>query len=231
MHTAPAPAPRLTRIDMLAGIGFIVFFLGGVVSSSPPGNNASNAKWIANYTGSSNQWSHLVTGIFLILAALCLMTFLTGMWQRISSTRPAGTTSPLPLVAAGVATTCMAFGGLLMAYIAGSELDGKYPLPSADLLRFSNGLGFIVTGIPGMAATALCIAVLAGQARRAEVFGPKMAIFTWIVAAVLLVSFLFLPIAGLMAWIVVCILSARRASPRLPVSQPNVHAAAVAGEL
>ena len=139
----------------------------------------------------------------------------------------------LPLVAAGVATTCMAFGGLLMAYIAGSELDGKYPLPTADLLRLSNGLGFIVTGIPGMAAAALCIAVLAGQARRAEVFGPKMAIFTWIVAAALLFSFLFLPIAGLMAWIVVCILSARRANPRLPVSQPTVHAAAVAvaGEL
>ena len=73
--------------------------------------------------------------------------------------------------------------------------------------------------------------MLAGQARRAEVFGPKMAIFTWIVAAVLLFSFLFLPIAGLMAWIVVSIVSARRVSPRLPVSQPNVHAAAVAGEL
>jgi hypothetical protein len=82
----------------------------------------------------------------------------------------------------------MAFGGVLMAYIAGSELSGSYPLPSVDLLRFSNGFGFIVTGIPGMAATALCIAVLAGQARRAGVFGPKMAAFSWLVAAVLLLS-------------------------------------------
>jgi hypothetical protein len=220
---------RLTRTDVLAGIGFIVFFIGGVISSNPPGNNASNATWAANYTGSSNDWTHVLTGIFLILAALCLMTFLTGMWQRVSSARPAGATSPLPLVAAGVAATCMAFGGILMAYIAGSELSGTYPLPSADLLRLSNGLGFIVTGVPGMAAVALCIAVLAGQARHAQVFGPRMAIFTWIVAAVLLLSFLFLPILALMAWIVACIISARRTNSQQPAGEPGIHAAAVAG--
>jgi hypothetical protein len=223
--------PRLTRTDMLAGIGFIVFFVGGVASSSPPGNNASNAQWIANYTGNGNLWSHVLTGIFLILAALSLMAFLTGMWQRISSARPAGTTSPLPLVAAGVAAACMALGGILMAYIAGSELSGRYPLPSVDLLRFSNDLGFIVTGIPGMAATALCIAVLAVQARRAELFGPKMAMFTWIVAAVLLLGFLFVPIAALMVWIVVCILGARRAPSVHTVSQPDRRTAALTSEL
>ena len=216
------PDRRLPRTDMLAGIGFIVFFIGGVVSSNPPGNNASDAKWVANYTGSSNQWPHVLTGIFLILAALCLMTFLTGMWHRVSSARPAGTTSPLPLVAAGVAASFIGLGGILMAYIAGSELSGKYPLPSADLLRLSNGLGFSVTGIPGMAAVALCIAVLAGQARRAQVFGPKMAVFTWIVAAVLLLSFLFLPILALMLWIVVCIVSARRTNSQQPIGKPSI---------
>jgi hypothetical protein len=37
-----------------------------------------------------------------------------------------------------------------------------------------------------------------------------MAIFTWIVAAVLLLSFLFAPILALIAWIVVYIINARR---------------------
>jgi hypothetical protein len=227
----PTPsAARLTRADTLAGIGVIVFFLGGVASSSPPGNNASNAQWVANFTGSGNLWSHVLSGVFLILAALCLMTFLTGMWQRISSARPAGTTSPLPLVAAGAAATLMAVGGILMAYIAGSELIGTYPLPSADLLRLTNGLGFIVTGIPGMAAAALCITVLAVQARRAGLFGQRMAVFTWIVAAVLLLSFLFIPVLALMVWIVVAIITARRQQLPLPVPQPGQHAAALSGE-
>jgi len=220
-------ARRLTRTDVLAGTGFIVAFIGGVVSSSPPDNNASNAKWVANYTGSGNQWTHVLSGVFLIIAAICLMTFLTGMWHRIASVRPAGSTSPLPLVAAGVAAACMAFGGVLMAYISGSELTGKYPLPSADLLRLSNGLGFIVTGIPGMAAVALCITVLAVQARRTAVFGPKMAVFSWIVAAVLLLSFLFLPIVALMVWIVACLVSARRTGSQQPADQPGLPAEAV----
>ena len=204
------PTPPLTRNTTLTGIGFIVFFIASVVSSNPPSNNASDAKWIANYTGTSNQVSHLTTGIALILAALSLMTFLTGTWQRISNARPVGATSPVPLLAAGVATTCIAIGGTLMAYVSGSQLGGKYPLPSADLLRLSNGLGFILTGIPGMAATALCLAVLAYQGRTAAVFGRKMAIFTWIVAAMLLLSFLFAPILALIAWIIVSIINARR---------------------
>ena len=227
-----SPTQPLARATTLTGIGFIVFFVASVVSSNPPSNNASDAKWIANYTGHSNQISHLTTGICLILAALSLMTFLTGMWQRISNARPAATTSPLPLIAAGVATTCIATGGTLMAYISGSELSSKYPLPSADLLRLLNGLGFILTGIPGMAATALCLAVLAYQARTAAVFGRKMAIFTWIVAAVLLLSFLFAPILALMAWIVACIINARRTShahtghPGNPDRQPAVRTSA-----
>jgi len=217
-------AARLTRADTLAGIGFIVFFLGGAVASSPPADSAPNAQWVANYTGNGHLWSHVLSGVFLILAALCLMAFLTGMWQRVSSARPAGTTSPLPLVAAGVTATLMAFGGTLMAYIAGSELSGSYPLPSADLLRLSNGLGFLVTGIPGMAATALCITVLAVQARRAGLFGQRMAVFTWIVAVVLLLSYLFIPILALMAWIVVAIVAARRPSQPSPVNRPGQHA-------
>jgi hypothetical protein len=217
-------AARLTRADMFAGIGFIVFFLGGAVSSSPPADGASNAQWVANYTGNGNLYSHVLSGVFLILAALCLMAFLTGMWQRVSSARPAGTTSPLPLVAAGVTAALMSLGGILMAYIAGSELSGSYPLPSADLLRLSNGLGFLITGIPGMAATALCITVLAVQARRAGLFGQRMAVFTWIVAAVLLLSYLFIPILALMAWIVVTIIAARRPSQPSSVTQHGQHA-------
>jgi hypothetical protein len=208
---AAMPTVRpLTRGDTIAGIGFIVFFLGGVASSSPPDSSASDAKWIANYTGSANNWGHVLSGIFLILAALSLAAFITGMWRRISSARPTGATSPLPLVTVGIASTLMAFGGILMAYIAGSELGGKYPLPSADLLRFSNGFGFLVTGIPGMAAVAFCIAVLAAQARSAGIFGPGLAIFSWIVAAVLLLSFLFLPIGALFVWIIVCMITGRR---------------------
>jgi hypothetical protein len=76
----------------------------------------------------------------------------------------------------------------------------------------------------------LTVAVLAGQARRADVFGPKMAVFTWIVAAVLLLSYLFVPIVALMVWIVVCVIGARRAPAAHTVSQPDQRAAALTSE-
>ena len=64
-----------------------------------------------------------------------------------------------------------------------------------------------------MAAVALCIGVLAAQARSAGVFGPRLAIFSWIVAAILLLSYLFLPIAALFVWIIVCLVASRRNAP------------------
>jgi hypothetical protein len=57
-----------------------------------------------------------------------------------------------------------------------------------------------------------------------------MAIFTWLVAAVLLLSYLFLPIVALMIWIVVCLIGARRAPAAHTVSQPDQRAAALTGD-
>jgi hypothetical protein len=68
------------------------------------------------------------------------------------------------------------------------------------------------------------------QARRAGLFGQRMAVFTWIVAAVLLLSYLFIPIVALMVWIVVAIITARRQPLPHPASQPGQHAAALSGE-
>lgn len=227
----PIAPTRLGRTDVLAGVGFIVFFVAGVISSSPPSDNASDATWIASYTSTGHDWSHVASGVFLILAGLSLMGFLVGMWRYLNGAHQAGLSaaSPLPLVAAGVAATCMATGGILMGYVPGSELLGSYPLPSVDLLRMSNDLGFVLTGVPGMIATALCLAVLAAQGRAAGVFGAKMAAFTRIVAVVLLLGFLFLPIVALLVWVVVCLVGARRATRDVLTSAGEAPARAPGG--
>ena len=43
----------------------------------------------------------------------------------------------------------MGAGGMVMGYISGGEIVGNYPLPSADLLRMSNDLGFALAGVAG----------------------------------------------------------------------------------
>lgn len=191
-------APPRTRLGALAGPAFAVFFLGSVVVSAPPADNASDASWIANYSGHGHQIQHTATGILLVLAALSLMTFLTTFWRRIASARPG--TSPLPLVAAGTAAAGIAAGGVLMASVSASELFGSYPLPGADVLRLANDVGFGLVALGGMWAAGLAVAVLCFQGRQAGVLGPRLAVSGQIAAGLLVLSLLFLPVIPLLAW-------------------------------
>jgi hypothetical protein len=209
MSTIAAPIARTSsreaweRRGPWSAIAFVVFFLAGVLVSNPPSDSAPDARWIANYASSGKQASHLATGVLLVLSALCLAGFLTHLWTRIARTRPAQTLSPLPIVAAGIAATCMAVGGALMGVVGGDSLLGSTPLPNADLLRFCNDLGFVMVGVPGMLAAALSIAGLALQAHTAGIFGTRMRAFSLVVAVILLASVEFIPIAALLVWMLV----------------------------
>lgn len=192
----------IARWAPLTGIAFVICFLGSVVASSPPSDKASNQAWVANYTGSAHVVQHVTTGVLLILAALSLMSFLSIMWTRIAGAQEPGTTSPVPLVAAGVASACIAVGGVLMGAVAATIADTGHAV-DADLLRFGNDIGFVMVGLPGMLATALSVACLSVQGRRAGLLGRNMTGFGLIVALVLLAGMAFIPIAVLLIWLVV----------------------------
>jgi hypothetical protein len=90
---------------------------------------------------------------------------------------------------------------MVMGYISGGEIIGKYPLPGADLLRTSNDLGFALAGIAGSWAAAVAVATLSIQGHTAGVFGTKMRAAGIITAVALLLSMLFVPIVLLFAWV------------------------------
>ena len=95
----------------------------------------------------------------------------------------------------------MGAGGMVMAYISGGELVGHYPLPSAELLRMSNDLGFALAGVAGSLAAAVAVATLSVQGYAAGVFGAKMRAFGIIAAVLLLLAIFFAPIILLLAWV------------------------------
>jgi hypothetical protein len=187
----------LKRAVPLSGIAFVVFFLGSVVASSPPKDSASDRTWIANYATNAKHTGHIVTGVLLVLAALSLMVFLTHLWTTIAAARAPQQISPLPLVAAGMSAACIAVGGILMGAIT------FRPVPSADVLRLGNDVGFAMVGLAGMIAAALSVACLGVQARAAGVFSVRMTRFTLVVGVLLLASFAFVPIAGLLLWLII----------------------------
>lgn len=198
-------ASTWARRTPLTGIGFVVFFIASVVVSAPPADNVPDSTWIANYGTHSEQLRHIATGYCLVFAGLCLASFLTHLWTRISAARAPERISPLPLVAAGAAAACTAVGGVLMAGIAGSLLFGSAPMPGAELLRFGNDVGFAMVGVAGMLAAALSIACLSVQAHAAGIFGKRMLRFSIAVAAVLLAAVAFVPILALLVWLIVAV--------------------------
>ena len=198
--TSPA-----TRWAPLTGIAVVVFFLAGVAASSPPGDGASAASWVASYTGGGNKFSHEASGVLLVLTALSLMCFLAVVWSRIGRLRPGGDHSMMPLLAAGVSAACIAVGGALMG--SGSTVTTSFAGASAPaaatLARFCNDAGFVMVGLPGMLAAALSVAGLSVQAYRAGLFGRRMQVFGIVVAVILIGSLEFLPVLALLLWLVV----------------------------
>lgn len=216
-----ARSSSIRRWEPYAGIAYVVFFAASTMVSSPPADNASDAKWIAAYASHSKQVGHLLTAFLLLLAGLALMTFLVALWRRIadaSSSEP----SRLPLAAAAAAAALIGAGGIVMGYISGGELLRSYPLPSVEMLRMSNDLGFALAGVGGSWAAGVAVATLSIQGKAAGIFGPRMRAAGIATAVALLVSILFVPIIALLAWVLVAAImwirrpTERRSTATLP---------------
>lgn len=214
-HVTRAANPaRYARWTPLSGIAFVVFFVAGIVASSPPSDTAPNAKWVASYTGHGNQLGHVLTGVFLVLAGLSFVSFVSVLWTRISEASRPAVVNPLPLVAAGVAAACIGAGGVLMAAAAGASLTGSAPVPGPDLLRFSDAGGFTMVGVAGMLAAALTVVCVSVQARAAGIFGRRLTILGFVASVVLLASVFFIPIVALLVWMVAASVALLRAPAR-----------------
>ena len=195
------PSSPVRRWEPYAGVAYVVFFVASVMVSNPPADSASDSTWTSRYTGRSEQAGHLATALLLLLAGLALMTFLVALWRRIAEVHPAGSPSRLPIAAAATTAALMGAGGMVMGYVSGGEIMGSYPLPSADLLRMSNDLGFALAGVAGSWAAAVAVATLSVQGHAAGVFGSRMRAAGLVTALLLLLSMLFLPILALLIWV------------------------------
>jgi hypothetical protein len=203
-----------SRWEATSGLAFVVFFLGSVAVSNPPADNAPDSRWIASYTGHGNQAGHLATGLLLVLAGLSLLAFLTGIWRRMAGADGTRSLNPLPIVVAAVSAACIAAGGIAMGAVSGAELTGSHPLPGADVLRFSNDLGFALAGVAGMLAAGLSVAGLSIQGYRLGLIGRKARFSGIAVGVILLASIAFFPIIALLIWVVVtAIQSLRQRAP------------------
>jgi hypothetical protein len=184
-----------------------------------PGDGASNLEWQKVYSNSGNQILFVVSGFMLVVASLCLLSFVTSLWSRIAAARRPQATSPLPLAATGLATAAIALGAVLAATVPGTMIfrahlaAGQLRLPSADILRLTAAAFFAFVSVAGMFGVALAIAGLGVQARSAGLFGRRFATTSIVVAIITLFSFGYYPMIAPMLWfLIVSIMLLRRNS-------------------
>ncbi len=205
------------RWEPATGIAFVVFFVAGFLTTPSPTDNDSNLTWLNYFNSSGNQIKTLVSGFMFVLAAVCLVTFVTSLWSKIAEARRPQLTSPLPLVGAGLAAAGIALGGVLEAAVSGGMIFGQLRLPPADILRFANDASFPAIVVAGMFGTALAIAGIGFQAANAGLFGPRFTVVSVIAAVITVFSFGFFPLVAPLLWfLVVSIMLLRRKTPDAP---------------
>lgn len=198
---AAAPA-GLSRWAPLTGVGFVVLFFFAFFINNTPDSNATDKKWLDYYASSGNRAGLLVSAFLFVLAALCLVSFLSVLWGRIGA-RQGGPLNPLPLVATGISATCIALGGALNAIVAGNMIFGSLPEPNAGILRVLDGIGYPVIVVAGMFALALAIVGFSFQARRAGLFGGGLRTLGVIFGVLTLASVFFFPLIFPLVWCLV----------------------------
>jgi hypothetical protein len=182
------------------GLAFVALFVVGSFLDSTPNSNASLLKWYQWFSSSGHQIQLVVMAFLLVLSALCLIGFFAGLLARVASREERSRRSPVALVAAGVAAAAIAVGGVLGAGVAGAMIFGKMPEPSAQILRFSDQLGYPVVVVAGMIALALAVVITALRAKVTGLFGTALTIFSLVAALAALFSFAFFPLIIVCIW-------------------------------
>lgn len=191
------------RWEPWAGFGFaVLYFFGMAALPNTPDDKASDSKWLAFYAADGHRATLILSAFVLVLAGLCLLSFVTGIWTRVRSTRPEAL-NPLPVAAAAVSAACIGLAGVINATVAGAMVFGDGPEPPASVLRFSSDMSFPMAAVGGMIAAALAVATLSAQARRAGIFGSRLAIFSYVMAVISLASFVWIPQAAMLLWCIV----------------------------
>jgi hypothetical protein len=200
MEQARRDQPRTwRRWEPLTGVGFIALFVAGLVINNSPSPDESNATWHNYFADKGHQALITIDGFMLVASGICLLAFLTTIWQRIGARRGAAP-SPLPVVGAGVAATAIMIGGVVQAAVTGSMIFGNLPEPGPDVLRLAPDIGYPVIMVAAMPAAALSIVALSVQAYAAGLFGRRLLVLGEVVAVGLLASVLFVPMVLLPVW-------------------------------
>ena len=190
-----------SRSTGIAGVGFVVFFLGGFyLAVSAPTAEATPAEWAAFNTGDATAVGVFVGMCSMIVGALSFLWFATTLSDRVHDITDTRTwiTRGSAIVYTGV---LVATAALLGAVAVNVVFGGNDPELGVDIAHTLYLLGLLLLFTGGGAAVALFIAAVSRAARRTDTL-PRWLVATGYAAVLpVALSFLYVTAIVLFIWV------------------------------
>ncbi len=194
----------------------MLFVVGMILGRDTPAGDAADDEWLQWFDDSGNRWQQIISAVVLTLAAAALVLFVAHLVDRLAVAGVGQNVATRVAHSAGIVlAAAIAIGGVGMNYVGAGIEIGELPVPSADVTRTAEHLGFGVMLVVGGLFAALMVAAVSIAARNTGLLPGWLVTAGLVVAVLLLASVLFIPIVLLPLWVlVVAIVVGRR--PRLP---------------
>jgi hypothetical protein len=192
---------------MLAGVAFPVLFVVGLildfgdtpnVKSSDTAATASQ-KWVNEISGSGHRAGLIISAYLLVLAAIALVWFCSGLREWLGASQAAGRViSSLAVLGAATIAVASMTGG---AAAAGGITFGNEPKPlNGDAIRAIAELFYpLLFVVFGLISGALIATITASAARSGK--APRWIVYAgWVAALAALAGVAFFPFLLTMVW-------------------------------
>jgi len=189
------------------GVAFVVLFVAGFMVFQTPMDNKDTVKWQRWWTDSGHRVGAVIGAYLMVLAALAFVWFMWSLYQR---TRGGG---GMMVTYGSLFVGLVLVSALVRAAIPGGKQFGSVPVPSGDLARQFDNIGFGVLLVAGALSAGACTAVASHLARRDALLPDWLTMAGFVVAVLQLAAGLFFPFVLFVLWVlVVSIVLLRRES-------------------
>ncbi len=212
---------RFDRVGACMGVVFVVLFVAGFMVFSTPSSNKDTAKWQRWWTDSGHRVTAVIGAYLIVLGVLAFVWFLWSLRDRLADGGGPMLTFGKLFVAMVLVST------LLRAAIPGAKMFGNVPVPSGDLARQFDNLGFGLLLVAGALSAGAFTAFASYAARREAVLPSWLTAAGYVVAVLQLIAGIFFPFVLFVLWVlVVSIVLLRRgatAEAAAPVTVAPAH--------
>jgi hypothetical protein len=199
MSTTAGSSSKYSRLGAWMGIVFVVLFVVGfALFSTPSSDNASHTvQWQRWWLDSGHRTTAVIGTYLLVLSLLAFIWFLWSLRARLGD--GGGVAFSFGTLFATVALVAV----MVRAAIPGANVFGNAPVPTGDLARQFDNMGFGLLLVVGALSAGIFVIVASHLAREHGVLPGWLTIAGYVVGVLQLLSAFFFPFLLFLLWVLI----------------------------